>query len=135
MGPRRLPSARARPPTVRLHRRVPLAGSPKSTLAKGGCGCTIRAMPRSLPDPDPVPYWLYRLECEGCVYYAGIALDVVQRFFQHVFGLGAKFTRARPPLRVLAARAYPDKGAALRAEIRVKALPRARKLAFFEAEA
>jgi putative endonuclease len=92
-------------------------------------------MPRSLHDLDPVPYWLYLLECEGGVYYTGIALDVEQRFFQHVFGLGAKFTRARPPLRVLAARAYPDKSAALRAEIRVKALPRARKLAFFEAEA
>lgn len=89
-------------------------------------------MPRTLPDPEPTPYWLYLLECEGGVYYTGIALDVEQRFFLHVFGLGAKFTRARPPLRVLAARAYPDKGAALRAEIRVKALPRARKLAFFE---
>lgn len=93
---------------------------------------TICAVPRTLPDPQPTPYWLYLLECEGGVYYTGIALDVEQRFFQHVFGLGAKFTRARPPLRVLAARAYPDKGAALRAEIRVKALPRARKLAFFE---
>jgi len=92
------------------------------------------AVPRTLPDPAPAPYWLYLLECEGGVYYTGIALDVEQRFFQHVFGLGAKFTRARPPLRVLAARAYPDKGAALRAEIRVKALPRARKLAFFDAE-
>ena len=89
-------------------------------------------MPRSLRDPGSVPYWLYLLECEGGVYYTGIALDVEQRFFQHVFGLGAKFTRTRPPLRVLAARPYPDKGAALRAEIRVKALPRARKLAFFE---
>jgi len=89
-------------------------------------------MPRTSPGPRPTPYWLYLLECEGGVYYTGIALDVEQRFFQHVFGLGAKFTRARPPLRVLAARAYPDKGAALRAEIRVKALPRARKLAFFE---
>jgi hypothetical protein len=36
-------------------------------------------------------------------YYAGIALDVEHRFFRHVFGLGAKFTRARPPVRVLAA--------------------------------
>jgi putative endonuclease len=87
------------------------------------------------PAPGSTPYWLYLLECEGGVYYAGIALDVEQRFFQHVFGLGAKFTRARPPLRVLAARVYPDKGAALRAEIKVKALPRTRKLAFFEAAA
>ena len=79
----------------------------------------------------PAPYWLYLLECEDGVYYAGIALDVEQRFFQHVFGLGAKFTRARPPVRVLAAREYPSKGDALRAELQLKALRRAEKLAFF----
>jgi putative endonuclease len=89
-------------------------------------------VPRARPDPQPVPYWLYLLECDGGTYYAGIALDVEQRFFRHVFGLGAKFTRARPPLRVLAAREYASKGDALRAELRLKALPRARKLAFFE---
>lgn len=78
------------------------------------------------------PYWLYLLECEGGVYYAGIAIDVEHRFVQHVCGVGAKFTRARPPLRVLAAREYPNKGDALRAELQLKALPRERKLAFFE---
>jgi putative endonuclease len=77
------------------------------------------------------PYWLYLLECEGGVYYAGIALDVERRFYQHLFGTGARFTRARPPLRVLAARAYPGKSEALRAELRLKALERSRKLAFF----
>ena len=77
------------------------------------------------------PYWLYLLECEGGVYYTGIALDVEQRFFQHLFGTGARFTRARPPLRVLAARQYPDKSQALRAELQVKALPRAGKVGFF----
>lgn len=77
------------------------------------------------------PYWLYLLECEGGAYYAGIALDVEQRFYQHLFGVGAKFTRARPPLRVLAAKRYPDKSEALRAELRLKALPRSAKLAFF----
>ena len=79
----------------------------------------------------PPPYWLYLLECEGGVYYAGIALDVERRFFQHVFGLGAKFTRARPPLRVLAARAYANKSDALRAELQLKARPRADKMSFF----
>lgn len=77
------------------------------------------------------PYWLYLLECEGGVYYAGIAIDVEQRFYQHLFGTGAKFTRARPPLRVLAARAYPSKGEALRAEFALKARARADKLQFF----
>jgi len=83
-------------------------------------------------DPGNAPYWLYLLECEGGVYYAGIALDVERRFFQHACGMGARFTRARPPLKVLAAREYPCKGDALRAELRLKALPRAQKLAFFE---
>jgi putative endonuclease len=84
------------------------------------------------PNHPPTPYWLYLLECDGGVYYAGIALDVEQRFFQHACGLGARFTRARHPLRVLAAREYASKGDALRAELQLKALPRARKLAFFE---
>ena len=83
----------------------------------------------------PAPYWLYLLECEGGVYYAGIALDVERRFFQHVFGRGAKFTRARLPLRVLAAREYASKGDALRAELQLKALPRGQKLAFFRDQA
>jgi putative endonuclease len=96
---------------------------------------TIGAVPRIPPDTQPTPYWLYLLECEGGVYYAGVAIDVEQRFLQHVFGLGAKFTRARPPLRVLAAREYSNKGDALRAEFQLKALPRAEKLAFFAATA
>lgn len=89
-------------------------------------------MPRTSSTPSSPPYWLYLLECEGGVYYAGIALDVERRFFQHLFGLGARFTRARPPVRVLAAREYPTKGDALRAELQLKGLPRARKLAFFD---
>jgi putative endonuclease len=108
-------------------------GGPQATHRPPAGPLHNRHVSRTPPDLSPKPYWLYLLECEGGVYYAGIALDVEQRFFQHVFGLGAKFTRARPPLRVLAAREYPDKGAALRAEIRLKALPRARKLAFFDA--
>jgi len=94
-----------------------------------------RAVTSTRSGPASAPYWLYLLECQDGVYYAGIALDVEQRFFQHVFGLGAKFTRARPPVRVLAAREYPDKSAALRAELQLKSLPRAQKLAFFDGTA
>lgn len=79
------------------------------------------------------PYWLYLLECDGGRFYAGIALDVEQRFYQHLLGVGAKFTRAFQPVRVLAARPYPSRGDALRAELALKGLPRARKLAFFAA--
>ena len=92
----------------------------------------MQAVPPHPPDVPPPRYWLYLLECEGGVYYAGVAIDVEQRFFQHVFGRGARFTRARPPLRVLAAREYMTKGEALRAELKLKALPRAQKPGFFE---
>ena len=91
-----------------------------------------RTLPRNSSASLSAPYWLYLLECEGGVYYAGIALDVERRFIQHVFGLGARFTRARRPVRVLAAREYPNKGDALRAELQLKALPRADKLSFFD---
>lgn len=77
-------------------------------------------------------YWLYLLECEGGRFYAGIAVDVEQRFYRHVLGVGAKFTRAFAPLRVLAAREYESKSAALRAEIQLKKLPHSGKLAFFD---
>jgi putative endonuclease len=87
-------------------------------------------MASSAAPPSP-PYWLYLLECEGGVYYAGIALDVERRFLQHLFGLGARFTRARAPLRVVAARQYSSKSEALRAELRLKALARTDKPGFF----
>ncbi len=77
------------------------------------------------------PYWLYLLECEGGSYYAGIALDVEQRFFDHVFGRGARYTRAYPPVKILAATLHGSKGEALKAEYALKQLARSEKLAFF----
>jgi putative endonuclease len=77
-------------------------------------------------------YWLYLIECAGGRLYAGIALDVEQRFIRHVLGVGARFTKAFPPIRVAAARCYASKGEALRAEYALKQLPRSRKMAFFE---
>ena len=76
-------------------------------------------------------WWLYLLECEGGSYYAGIAIDVEERFFRHLFGRGARYTRAHPPIKVLAAAPYASKGEALRAEYALKQLPRAGKRAFF----
>jgi len=49
-------------------------------------------------------------------------------------GRGARYTRAHPPLRVLAASCYASKGQALRAEYRLKPLSRGEKLAFFAAD-
>ena len=87
---------------------------------------------RAGPGAKATPYWLYLLECEGGRFYAGIAIDVEQRYYRHVFGVGAKFTRAFPPKRVLAARRYASKSAALRAEWALKQLKRDGKIGFFQ---
>ena len=80
-------------------------------------------------------WFLYLLECSGGSYYAGITTDVQARFQAHATGKGARYTRGRGPLRVLASRAYPDRAAASRAEWQLKRLPKPRKLAFFDATA
>lgn len=86
------------------------------------------------PATTTKPYWVYLLECLDGTYYAGIALDVERRFLEHALGLGAAYTRARPPLRILAAREYPSKGEALSAEYALKQRPKLTKLEFFEPE-
>jgi putative endonuclease len=72
------------------------------------------------------------LECADGTLYTGVALDVVERFIKHLLGLGAAYTRAHPPLRVLACRSYASKGEALRAEYALKQLQRTHKLGFFK---
>lgn len=82
---------------------------------------------------DSTPWFLYLLECRNGSYYAGITIDLQARYQAHLRGTGAKYTRANPPLRLLASRAYPDRATASRAEYALKQLPRARKLAFLYA--
>ncbi|CCH14311.1 MULTISPECIES: GIY-YIG nuclease family protein [Stenotrophomonas] len=83
--------------------------------------------------PSLRPWFLYLLECRDGSYYAGISTDVEARFAAHQAGKGARYTRARPPLRVLAVREYPDRAAASRAEWQLKQQPRERKLAWLQA--
>ena len=84
-------------------------------------------------DAASAPWFVYLLECRNGSYYAGISTDVQARFAAHLAGKGARYTRANPPLRVLASRAFPDRASASRAEWQLKQLPRERKLAFLAA--
>ncbi len=78
------------------------------------------------------PWFLYLLECSDGSYYAGISTDVEARFRAHLAGKGARYTRAHPPLRILAFRVFADRAAASRAEWQLKQQPRARKQAWLE---
>jgi len=71
---------------------------------------------------QPGGWFLYLLECRDGSIYTGIAVDVQARFLRHASGKGARYTRSRPPRRVLAVVAYPDRSSALRAEHAMKRL-------------
>ena len=57
-------------------------------------------------------WFLYLLECKSGAYYAGITNDLDARYAAHQQGTGAKYTRANPPLRILASKPYPDRSTA-----------------------
>lgn len=74
---------------------------------------------------------LYLLECKNGAFYAGITNHLERRYAAHVSGKGARYTRANPPVRILASKLYADRSAASIAEAQLKQLPRDRKLDFF----
>ena len=74
---------------------------------------------------------LYLLECNNGAYYAGITNDLQARFAVHLAGKGARYTRANPPVKILASKLYADRSSASIAEAALKNLPRSKKLGFF----
>ena len=94
-------------------------------------GIVKSAKNASKSQSDRSTWVLYLLECDNGTYYAGITTDLDRRFAQHVFGIGARYTRANPPKRVLAIKVFADRASASRAEAVLKKLPRASKPGFF----
>ncbi|MGN6087416.1 GIY-YIG nuclease family protein [Trinickia sp.] len=74
-------------------------------------------------------WFLYLIECEDGSVYTGIATDVQARYAKHATGKGARYTRARKPVALLASFELADRSSALRAEYRVKQLAPADKRA------
>lgn len=77
------------------------------------------------------PWYVYLLECRDGSVYTGIAVDVEKRYALHEAGKGARYTRSRPPVRLLGRFAFADRSIASRAEHAIKRLPPARKRALF----
>ena len=74
-------------------------------------------------------WYLYVVECCDGSLYCGITKDVTERVIAHNRGKGAKYTRARRPVRLLqCVEVSENKGAALRAEYRFKKLQRKKKM-------
>ena len=72
---------------------------------------------------------VYLARCADQSLYCGIAVDVGARIAAHDAGRGARYTRGRGPLTIIAVRRCREKGIALSIEHAIKQLPRAEKLA------
>jgi len=77
---------------------------------------------------------VYLLECADHTYYCGVCKTggLKERIEQHNRGQGARYTRGRRPVRLIACSRSLGKKAAYRAEYRLKRRPRRRKYSFLK---
>lgn len=77
-------------------------------------------------------WYIYLAECKDKTLYCGITNNLIHRFWQHngIRAGGAKYTKGRRPVTLLAFHAVSDKSQALKLEIQIKELPKQKKLAF-----
>ena len=76
-------------------------------------------------------WFLYLVECKDGSFYAGITNRLLERISAHNNGTGARYTRGRGPVKLLASKEYIDRSNASKAEALIKRLPRHKKLGFF----
>jgi putative endonuclease len=78
-------------------------------------------------DAQPKPYYLYVVECSDGSWYTGYTDDVARRIATHNAGAGAKYTRSRRPVKLVASARFSSKYEAMSAEYRFKRLSRDEK--------
>jgi len=72
-------------------------------------------------------WYVYMLRCRDGSLYTGFTDDVSRRVSVHNSGKGAKYTKSRLPVRLVYEEQLPDKSSALRREIAIKQLSKAKK--------
>ena len=72
-------------------------------------------------------HFVYILECRDGTLYTGWTTDPEARLRAHNEGRGAKYTRARRPVRLVYTECFGTKSEALRRECAIKKLTRAEK--------
>ena len=71
--------------------------------------------------------YTYIVQCVDGTLYTGYTPDIEARLAQHRAGTGAKYTRGRGPLTLLASAEFPTKHDAMSAEYHFKRLTRDKK--------
>lgn len=79
-------------------------------------------------------WYIYVVECCDGSLYCGISKDVTARVQKHNSGSGAKYTRSRRPVKLIASAAVSEKKSpALKAEHRFKKLHKSKKWVYIRA--
>lgn len=73
-------------------------------------------------------YYVYILLTENNTLYCGYTDNVEKRFEKHLSGVGAKYTRANKPVKIVYQAEFETKSAAMKEEARIKKLNRNEKL-------
>lgn len=71
--------------------------------------------------------YVYIVECNDNTLYTGWTTDLQKRIAAHNHGKGAKYTKARRPVKLVYYEEYADKSLALKREYAIKQLTRKEK--------
>ena len=74
------------------------------------------------------PWYVYILKCADDTLYTGITTDVNRRLNEHNKGTGAKYTKTRLPVVLVAVSEASNRSEASKEEYRIKQLTRKEKL-------
>jgi putative endonuclease len=73
-------------------------------------------------------FYCYILECADGTFYTGWTVDPERRAAVHNKGRGARYTRARCPVKLVYVEELPDRKTAMKREIAIKRMTRGRKM-------
>jgi putative endonuclease len=77
--------------------------------------------------------YCYILECSDGTFYTGWTTDPQRRVSQHNKGIGAKYTRARRPVKMVYIEEQENRKEAMKRELAIKKMKRAQKIKLFKA--
>jgi homoserine kinase type II len=87
----------------------------------------------NIKDKQKNKAWVvYILRCSDCSLYTGMTNNIERRFAAHNKGVAAKYTRSRRPVKLLTTSEKMGRSDAMRLEIKIKKLPKAKKIAALE---
>ncbi len=80
-------------------------------------------------------YFVYILECSDSTLYTGITKDLIKRLDEHNNShKGAKYTKARRPVKIVYSECSADRSSALKREHTIKKLSRDEKIRLINAK-